>query len=200
MTSIALFNNKGGVGKTTLVYHLAHMYQRQGQRVLVVDLDPQSNLTSSFLDEEDLSFLWDEYEPTFPDRQESLFSRFDLGGVWTIAQAVEPIIRGKGDIRSVDPLEMAENLWLVPGDLELSRFEDELSTNWTKGFGGGRKGAAHHVGFPPNYPGSASSCRSGHHPDRRGSQPGRDQPCGLALVRHGPHAFGRGPVLASWPA
>src|SRR5699024_10074682 len=73
------------------------------------------------------------------DRQESLFSRFDLGGVWTIAQAVEPIIRGKGDIRSVDPLEMAENLWLVPGDLELSRFDDALSTNWTKGFGGDEK-------------------------------------------------------------
>ncbi|PDP88683.1 chromosome partitioning protein [Glycomyces fuscus] len=139
MTSVALFNNKGGVGKTTLVYHLAHMYQRQGKRVLAVDLDPQSNLTSSFLDEEDLSFLWDESEPTFPQRQERLFSRFDLGGVWTIAQAVEPIVKGTGDIRAVDPIETAENLWLIPGDLELSRFEDELSTNWAKGFSGDEK-------------------------------------------------------------
>ncbi|MYR34678.1 AAA family ATPase [Nocardiopsis alba] len=139
MTSVALFNNKGGVGKTTLVYHLAHMYQRQGKRVLAVDLDPQSNLTSSFLDEDDLSFLWDESEPTIPDRQGTLFSRFDFGGVWTIAQAVEPIVKGTGDIRAVDPVEVAENLWLIPGDLELSRFEDELSANWTRGFGGDEK-------------------------------------------------------------
>lgn len=139
MTSVALFNNKGGVGKTTLVYHLAHMYQRQGKRVLAVDLDPQSNLTSSFLDEDDLSFLWDESEPTFPHGQETLFSRFDLGGVWTIAQAVEPILKGTGDIRAVDPIEAVENLWLIPGDLELSRFEDELSTSWAKGVGGDEK-------------------------------------------------------------
>lgn len=33
MTSIALFNNKGGVGKTTLTYHLAHMFRRLGLRV-----------------------------------------------------------------------------------------------------------------------------------------------------------------------
>ena len=115
------------------------MFQRQGKRVLAVDLDPQSNLTSSFLDEEDLSWLWAESEPTFPDRQEALFSRFDLGGVWTIPQAVEPILKGTGDVQRVDPIEAAENLWLIPGDLELSRFEDELSTSWTRGFGGDEK-------------------------------------------------------------
>ena len=37
MKTIAFFNNKGGVGKTTLVYHLAWMY---------ADLDPQANLTA----------------------------------------------------------------------------------------------------------------------------------------------------------
>ncbi|MGH9113792.1 MAG: ParA family protein, partial [Acidimicrobiales bacterium] len=42
-TAIALFNNKGGVGKTTLTYHLANMVARLGWRVLAVDLDPQAN-------------------------------------------------------------------------------------------------------------------------------------------------------------
>ena len=51
-TRIALFNNKGGVGKTTLTSHLAHMVARLGWRVLAVDLDPQSNLTSAFFDEQ----------------------------------------------------------------------------------------------------------------------------------------------------
>lgn len=139
MVSVALFALKGGNEKLTLVHHLAHMYQRQGKRVLVVDLDPQSNLTSSFLDEEDLAFLWGESDPTFPGHQEVLFSHFGPGGIRTIAQAVETIVEGTGDIRTVDPTETAENLWLIPGDLELSRFEDELSTNWDKGFSGDEK-------------------------------------------------------------
>jgi cellulose biosynthesis protein BcsQ len=46
MITIALFNNKGGVGKTTLVYHLAHMFSRIGYPTVAVDLDPQANLTS----------------------------------------------------------------------------------------------------------------------------------------------------------
>jgi cellulose biosynthesis protein BcsQ len=57
MTSVALFNNKGGAGKTTLTYHLAHMLQRLGHRVLAVDLDPQSNLTAQFLPEDTIARL-----------------------------------------------------------------------------------------------------------------------------------------------
>ncbi|WP_323379932.1 ParA family protein [Streptomyces alkaliphilus] len=56
--SIALFNNKGGVGKATLTYHLAHMMQRIGLSVLVVDLDPQTNLTAMCLDESEIEDLW----------------------------------------------------------------------------------------------------------------------------------------------
>jgi len=53
-TAIALFNNKGGVGRTTLTYHLANMVARLGWRVLAGDLDPQANLTSAFFDEDKL--------------------------------------------------------------------------------------------------------------------------------------------------
>jgi len=48
---IAFFNNKGGVGKTTMVYHLAWMFADRGLRIIAADLDPQSNLTAAFLDE-----------------------------------------------------------------------------------------------------------------------------------------------------
>lgn len=48
MKTLVLFNSKGGVGKTTLVYHLGHMLARLGHRTLAVDLDPQANLTSMF--------------------------------------------------------------------------------------------------------------------------------------------------------
>lgn len=57
MKSIAFFNNKGGVGKATLVYHLAWMMADQGIKTLVVDLDPQANLTAMFLNEDRLEEL-----------------------------------------------------------------------------------------------------------------------------------------------
>ena len=50
---LTFFNNKGGVGKTSLVFHLAWMFAELGKRVVAIDLDPQANLTSAFLPEED---------------------------------------------------------------------------------------------------------------------------------------------------
>src|SRR5690606_14480641 len=49
MKSIVLFNNKGGVGKTTLTFNIAHMMAREGWRVAVLDYDPQCNLSAIFL-------------------------------------------------------------------------------------------------------------------------------------------------------
>ena len=51
---IAFFNNKGGVGKTSLVYHLSWMYADLGKRIVAADLDPQANLTSAFLEDDRL--------------------------------------------------------------------------------------------------------------------------------------------------
>ncbi|MBM0225220.1 MULTISPECIES: ParA family protein [Micromonospora] len=129
MISVALFNNKGGVGKTTLTYHLAHMLQRLGHRVLAVDLDPQSNLTAAFLDEEDLEQVWREPNGVTVSPGES-------GQAPTVAAAVKPIMEGMGDIRPCEPVPIAEGLWLLAGDLTLSSFEDRLSEAWPKGFTG----------------------------------------------------------------
>ncbi len=46
---IIMTNQKGGVGKTTLVFHLASLFSADGKRVLAIDLDPQANLTSCYL-------------------------------------------------------------------------------------------------------------------------------------------------------
>lgn len=116
MTSIAFFNNKGGVGKTTLVYHLAHMWVELGLRVLIVDLDPQSNLTAMCLTEARLEDLW---HPQAQDRE-------------TVLGSVHPILRGIGDIHPPHLESLRPELALLPGDLGLSRFEDRISDAWPR--------------------------------------------------------------------
>lgn len=54
---ISVVNNKGGVGKTTTVVHLAHALSRMGKRVLLVDLDGQANSLAHLFDEETVSTM-----------------------------------------------------------------------------------------------------------------------------------------------
>ena len=111
---LTFFNNKGGVGKTSLVYHAAWMLAALDRTVLVVDLDPQANLTAAFLDEDALDELW--------DGEESSSGR-------TIYECVAPLTR-VADIRKPELRRPADGLYLLPGDLALSGFEDLLSTEW----------------------------------------------------------------------
>jgi cellulose biosynthesis protein BcsQ len=53
-TVISLFNHKGGVSKTTTAFNLGWMLGRLGKNVLMVDCDPQCNLTGMVLGLEDM--------------------------------------------------------------------------------------------------------------------------------------------------
>ena len=118
MRIVAFFNNKGGVGKTSLVYHLAWMYADLGVRVLAADFDPQANLTSMFLDEERLVELW-------PDGDHPR----------SIQGAIRPILKGTGDVALTHIEEITDAISLVVGDLGLSLFEDKLSDAWPRCLG-----------------------------------------------------------------
>ncbi|MFH1136852.1 MAG: AAA family ATPase [Pseudomonadota bacterium] len=112
---ITFFNNKGGVGKTSMVYHLSWMFADQGVRVIAADLDPQGNLTSAFLDE---------------DRLEQVFS--DDSPLLTVFGCLQPLKRGTGDIGDPHVEIISNRLGLILGDMALSTFEDQLSEVWPK--------------------------------------------------------------------
>ncbi len=80
MKTVAFFNNKGGVGKTSLVYHLAWMFADRGLSTVAIDLDPQANLTAMFL------------------RDTQLEKIFDGTGNETVFGCVQPLIRSTGDV------------------------------------------------------------------------------------------------------
>ena len=73
---IAFFNNKGGVGKTSLVYHVAHMLANLDFRVVATDLDPQANLSAAFLDDEQLELLKVKFLQENPKTKEDLLFCF----------------------------------------------------------------------------------------------------------------------------
>lgn len=98
-----------------MVYHCAYMFAEQGLRVLVADLDPQSNLSIMALDEARLEALW-------PDDEHPL----------TLYGAVAPLFDGTGDVQSAHIELLTLNLGLLVGDLALSRIEDDLSTEWPR--------------------------------------------------------------------
>ena len=121
MKLISIFNNKGGVGKTTYMYHIAHLLERQGKTVLLVDLDSQCNLSAYSLSDADLENSWK------ADRGNSIWN------------AIEPVYKGIGDFRKRKPRKLREdydNLHIIPGDVLLSNYEDILGDTWSSAKGG----------------------------------------------------------------
>ena len=104
-------NNKGGVGKTTLAYNTAVKFSEMGYKTVLVDLDPQCNLSrlSLGLFEENL----------FSDSQKTIYT------------VLEGIIKGGADIdRSVNFEQIGKNgnLSILPGSIKLSQYESSITT------------------------------------------------------------------------
>jgi cellulose biosynthesis protein BcsQ len=119
MKTLAFFNHKGGVGKTTLAANVADSLIDLGKRVLLIDADPQCNLTSFYLEEKELDKLLGE-------------SGEEVGG--TIWSAIKPVIDGTGPLKEVQAYEIRKGLFVCPGDVLLADYEEELPTAWTGSF------------------------------------------------------------------
>lgn len=108
---ICLFNHKGGVSKTTTTYNLGWMLARKGKKVILVDADPQCNLTGLILGEE-----FDDFYISRP--------KDNLKAGISAAFEATPI-----PLSSIDCFQIPENenLYLVPGHIGLSEYEVPLS-------------------------------------------------------------------------
>ncbi|WP_456365803.1 ParA family protein [Thermococcus sp.] len=95
---ISVANQKGGVGKTTLTLNLGYSLARSGRRVLLVDVDPQFNLTFGLIGMDVLKH-----------------EERNVGTVMTREADVEETV-----------VEVEENLHLLPSHLNLSAKEIEI--------------------------------------------------------------------------
>lgn len=113
MKKVVIFNHKGGVSKTTTTFNIGWKLALMGHRVLIVDADPQCNLTSLFLGNE-----FDEY---FTNEQTRLNNIKD--GVSNAFDGRPIVIKGidcPNAHRNV-------NLYLLPGHMNLSEYDGALN-------------------------------------------------------------------------
>lgn len=143
MKSIAIFNNKGGVGKTTLTYHAACALSEIGHKVLLVDLDPQSSLTLYGLSEEEIDSTWSFEEPYIEDFQHARSSANEsqfcslLKNPRSVHFLLKPTEDGVADIEHLPPPNwIFNNLGLISGRLSLHTYEDRISSRWSDAYRG----------------------------------------------------------------
>ncbi len=143
MKTISVFNNKGGVGKTTLTFHLAHALAELGHRTLLVDLDPQCNLTIYGMDEDRLHQIWmaeDDFVSDFKSAQEKMTEsefRLLISRTRSVHFLLKPVEDGASDLLSLPPpYRLANNLDLIPGRLTMHLFEDAIARRWSEVYQG----------------------------------------------------------------
>lgn len=113
---LALFNHKGGVGKTTLTINLAAALALKGKKVLIVDSDPQANITSYLIDEAVFDQMMDDSSKPKGET------------IWSV---LKPIDEASGEIKFVEPIQTSTSgLYLLPGDIKLANFEISLGQFW----------------------------------------------------------------------
>ncbi|WP_330947719.1 AAA family ATPase [Thermomonas sp. LB-4] len=141
MKSIAVFNNKGGVGKTTLTFHLASALADLGKKTLLIDLDPQSNLTLFGYSVEELENLWEEEDEFIEDFAEAQRKAKPAGfkkvlkSTRSIHFLMKPAEDGVDEPADLPPpRSLGKNLDLLPGRLSIHMFENKVASRWSDAY------------------------------------------------------------------
>lgn len=113
MKKIVLFNHKGGVSKTTTTFNIGWMFANKGNKVLLVDGDPQCNLTSLF--------LGDDFDKYYEDEETKNQN---------IKDGVKAAFEGKPE--PIHPLNCMSakrnsNLYLLAGHMNFSEYDAQLN-------------------------------------------------------------------------
>lgn len=110
---LLLFNHKGGVSKTTTTFNIAWKLTQKNKKVLIIDGDPQCNLTGMF--------LGDNFDNYYENKSTSNYNIKDAVSMAFLGrpkpiEAINCVMHPKNS-----------NLFLIPGHMDLSEYESSLS-------------------------------------------------------------------------
>jgi cellulose biosynthesis protein BcsQ len=135
MKIISIFNNKGGVGKTTLTFHLASILAEMEYKVLILDLDSQCNISLYGMQEEELEEIWNAEDEIIENgfSSDKDFSNL-LHSTRTTHFLLKSVEQGISDFEELPPpfkVKFTDNLDLIPGRLTLFKYEDKIAERWS---------------------------------------------------------------------
>lgn len=126
------------MGKTTLTFHLSNALAELGYKTLIIDLDPQCNLTILGLPEETLDKVWQEEEAFIDDFKSARdnLTKNELDSIITSPRSIHFLLKptedGLSDLESLPPpFQIAKNLHLIPGRLTMHLYEDAIARRWS---------------------------------------------------------------------
>lgn len=139
MKIISIFNNKGGVGKTTLTYHLAHILAEMDQRVLILDMDSQCNMSLYGMQEKDLEKIWRDEDNVIDNGFDSAKKQMkdgDFNNLFKTTRTMHFLLKsveeGISDFDELPPpVNLANNLDLIPSRLTLFKYESKIAERWS---------------------------------------------------------------------
>lgn len=119
---ISLFNHKGGVSKTTTVFHLGWKMASLGKKVLMVDADPQCNLTGLTLGLDDYNALF-----AFYDSKQNT----DIFNSLTPVFMIESSTASSSMEQTTPTKTKHDNLFILAGNIRFSEIDIQIATALT---------------------------------------------------------------------
>ncbi|MBT9495177.1 MAG: AAA family ATPase [Paucibacter sp.] len=144
MKILSVFNNKGGVGKTTLTFHLAQALSAMGKKVLMLDADPQCNLTIYSIPVEQIHKIWEQEDECLDVGIEEFQRNKPASAITKLHKEprslhylLQPTIEGTGEYKKLPPpVELSKNLHIIPGRLSIHEYEEKISSRWSDAYRG----------------------------------------------------------------